>query len=173
MLRESVVEGVQKVARVLLYRGIFVRFSKRVLVLFHIIGLVVTTPLHFQETLAQVPLIIRAVHHLIGVEDVLLGISRDGFLTILIGERGISIPQGDKLFFMLDVQVPLVVLRVLRLISSSIAIGLIDFFSLDTLSAFLLLPERIEEGKDDRNVRKEEPEDQYDRLVDGTKQRIV
>ena len=60
------------------------------------------------------------------------------------------------------------VLRVLRLISS-IAKGLIDFFSLDTVSAFFLLPERIEEGYDDRNVRKEEPEDQYDRLVDGTK----
>ena len=91
MLRESVVEGLQKVARVLLYRGIFVRFRKRVLVLFQIIGLVATTSLHLQEALAQVPLIIRALHHLIGVEDV-LRVFRDGFLTFLIGERGLAIP---------------------------------------------------------------------------------
>ena len=69
---------------------------------------------------------------------------------------------------MLDVQVPLVVVRLLRLVGS-IALGLIDLFSLDPLPAILLLPESVQEGQDDRNVRKEEPEDQDDGLVDGTK----
>ena len=65
MLRESVVKVIQKVVRVLLQRGVFVRFSERVLVLIHLVRLVPTTALFFQEALAQVPLIIRAVHHLI------------------------------------------------------------------------------------------------------------
>ena len=60
--------------------------------LFHIIPYVVTTRLHFQETLAQVPLIIRTFHHLIGVEDVLRPLFGDIFLPILVCERRISIP---------------------------------------------------------------------------------
>ena len=136
--------------------------------LFNIIRLVATTPLHFQETLAQVPLIIRAFHHLIGVKDVLRPLFGDIFLPILIGERRLSIPKRDKLSLMLDVQVPLVVVRVLCLICS-IALGLIDLFNLDSFSAIFLLPKSVQEGKDDRYVRKEEPEDKYDRLVDGTK----
>ena len=136
--------------------------------LFHIIRLVAITALHFQETLAEVPLIIRAVYHLVGVEDVLREFFGDRLQPILLGERGFSIPQGDKLSLMLDVQVSLVVVRVLRLICS-IALGLIDLFSLDSFSAIFLLPKSVEEGKDDRYVRKEEPEDKYDRLVDGTK----
>jgi hypothetical protein len=56
----------------------------------------------------------------------------------------------------------------LRLVGS-IALGLIDFFSLDPLPATFLLPESVQQGQDYRYVWQEEPEDQHDRLVDGTK----
>ena len=69
---------------------------------------------------------------------------------------------------MLDVQVPLVVVRLLSLVGS-IALGLIDLLSLDPLPAIFLLSESVQEGQDDRYVWQEEPEDQDDRLVDGTK----
>ena len=137
--------------------------------LFQIIPYVATAgALHFQETLAQVPLIIRAVHHLIRVEDVMRPLFGDRHQPILVGERRISIPQRDKLSLMLDVQVPLVVVRLLRLVSS-IALGLIDLFSLDPLPAILLLPKSVQEGQDYGYVWQEEPEDQDDCLVDGTK----
>ena len=64
------------------------------------------------------------------------------------------------------------VLRVLSLVSY-VALSLIDLLSLDSFSSSFLLPKSVEEGKDYRYVRKEEPENQYDRLVDRTNKIIV
>ena len=55
----------------------------------------------------------------------------------------------------------------MRLVGS-IALCLIDLFSLDPLPATFLLPESVQEGQDYRYVWQEEPEDQDDGLVDGT-----